>query len=294
MLGLEALVLCQGESVAKRALIRRALRKNPGVVVGDVVKWTPIESPGEGPGAVIVGVEPRRSLLSRPDHRGKAKPVAANLDYLVIVATPAEPPLRLGLIDRYMAAAAHNGIASVICLNKVDLDHDGSALAALAPYRDLGMDVVATSALEREGIEPLRAVLAGHRSAFVGHSGVGKSSLANSLIPGLDLRIGNVNETIGRGRHTTTSSRLISVPGGGELVDTPGIRSFGLTGIDPRRLSELYPEFVERVDDCRFRGCSHTHEPGCSVRPAVETGEIDAGRYARYLQIRTSLQEEGQ
>ncbi len=291
MLGLEALIRLAPDAPSRRALIRPGLRKKPGVVAGDWVTWKPVDEDADGPDALITAVAPRENLLSRPDFRGKPKPIAANLDYVVVVATPSDPPLRLGLVDRYLAAAAHNGIDAVVCLNKVDLDLDGSAQAQLLPYARL-CPVVTTSAVLETGIEALRRAVQGKRSVFVGHSGVGKSSLANALIPGLDRRIGEVNDTIGRGRHTTTSARLLDLPGGGELVDTPGIRAFGLSGIDVRRLSELYPEFVERADDCRFRGCSHTHEPGCAVRPDVESGEIDRGRYERYVMIRQSILEE--
>lgn len=290
-MGLEALIRCDPDGPSRRALIRPGLRKRPGVVAGDLVEWEPVDFDGDGPDAIITAVAARDNLLSRPDHRGQPKPIAANLDYVVVVATPHDPPLRLGLIDRYLAASAHSGIGAIVCLNKADLDPGGAALGQLAAYAAIGHIVVATSAAEETGIEALRAAVAGKRSVFVGHSGVGKSSLANVLIPGLDRRIGEVNDTIGRGRHTTTSARLLSLPGGGELVDTPGIRSFGLSGIDVRRLSELYPEFVERADDCRFRGCSHTHEPGCAVRPDVECGDIDRGRYDRYVQIRQSILE---
>lgn len=292
MLGLEALIRTSSDEPIKRALIRPGLRKRPGVVAGDVVFWQDVDVDSDGPDALITGVRERDNLLSRPDHRGRPKPIAANLDFVVVVTTPADPPLRLGLVDRYLAACAHVGIDAVICLNKSDLD-DGTVRALLVPYESLGYPVVATSAAEETGVDALMAVIRGKRSVFVGHSGVGKSSLANVLIPGLDRRIGEVNDTIGRGRHTTTSSRLLNLPGGGELVDTPGIRAFGLVGIDTRRLSELYPEFVERADDCRFRGCSHTHEPGCAVRPDVEAGVIDGGRYDRYVQIRQSILEEG-
>ena len=178
----------------------------------------------------------------------------------------------------------------MICLNKAELDDEGEAQAQMAVYGALGIQVAATTARgEVSGIAELMAILAGRRSVLVGHSGVGKSSLACALIPGLERRVGEVNEVIGRGRHTTTTASLLALPGGGELVDTPGVRAFGLFGISAEALAGLYPEFVSRADDCHFRACSHIHEPRCAVRAAVDDAEIDEGRYERYLSIYETL-----
>ncbi len=296
MYGLEAMLRVPGEPLPLRALLRKAIARKPGVVVGDVVLFAALDRGAEdevdAPRAVINQVTPRTNVLTRPDLHGHPRAIAANLDHVVAVVTPASPPLRMGLVDRYLAASLAADIAPVICLNKMDLPEAEDALAQLAVYREMGIPVIPTSATEESGLEALRAHLEGKRSVLVGHSGVGKSSLSCALIPGLERKVGEVNENIGRGRHTTTSSRLLDLPGDGTLVDTPGIRSFGLVGISSRELSQFYPDFMPFVPECRFRGCTHLHEPGCRVRAALEEGLVDAGRYERYAQIYASIKEE--
>lgn len=300
MLGVEALVRPLDDSPeadSQRALLSRAVSKRSAVVVGDRVHCAILEeSVGEdgqeGPRLIIERVEARRNALVRPDFHGRAQAIAANLDHVVIVVTPADPPLRLGLVDRYLAACHHFEIDPIICLNKSDLDEDGQARAELTAYERLGVSVVATCAtVPGEGLGQLQALLKGRRSLLVGHSGVGKSSLSMALIPGLERRVGEVNAQIGRGRHTTTTASLLALPGGGELVDTPGIRAFGLFGVEPAQLPSLYPEYLELAEGCRFRECSHLHEPGCAVRAAVQEGDLDEGRYERYRQLHASLLE---
>ncbi len=298
MLGVEALVRpldAPPESPPERALLARAVSKRSRVVVGDTVQCGLVQdSQPEHPRLMIMSVAPRSNVLARPDFHGRQQAIAANLDHVIVVVTPRDPPLRLGLVDRYLVASFRTGIDPVVCLNKADLD-DVGAWEALEPYRALGIPTIKTVALagKDDGIAPLTDLMASRRSVLVGHSGVGKSSLACALIPGLERRVGTVNQTIGRGRHTTTTASLLPLPQGGELVDTPGIRAFGIFGVEPLELAGFYPEFISRVDECRFRGCSHIHEPGCAVRAAVEEGLIDPGRYERYLQIHRSLVEEG-
>ncbi|MEO1267608.1 MAG: ribosome small subunit-dependent GTPase A [Myxococcota bacterium] len=155
----------------------------------------------------------------------------------------------------------------------------------------MSIPVVQTCAAQND-VDGLAARVGQQRSVLVGHSGVGKSSLACALIPGLEREIGALNTTIGRGRHTTTQASLLSLPQGGELVDTPGIRAFGLFKVKPEMLESLYPEFAPFRQQCKFRGCTHTHEPACAVREAVEENKLDAGRYSRYCTLFVSLQEE--
>jgi len=298
MFGLEAVIrpLDKPEQLV-RALLRKKIARKPGVVVGDRVRFADVEEDvvdQDRPGAVIVAVEPRKNALMRAGWRGHAQVIASNLDYAVIVVTPSMPPLRPGLIDRYLAACFQGGVSPIICLNKVDLDPDGTIQRELSCYEGLGVPIIRTQAgtSAPADVSELSALIGKSRSVFVGHSGVGKSSLAKALIPGLNRLIGGLNEVIGRGRHTTTRSSLLMLPDGGELVDTPGIRSFGLFGIKPKALSTLYPEFQGLSDGCRFRGCTHLHEPSCAVKQAVEEGELNHGRYERYCQLYSSLEEE--
>ncbi|MBH23284.1 MAG: ribosome small subunit-dependent GTPase A [Myxococcales bacterium] len=294
MFGLEALVRPDGEpddAPLIRALLRKKIARKPGVVVGDRVRIEEVETEGDSPGAVIVAVEERDNVLMRAGWRGHGQAIAANLDAVVVVVSPAQPPLRLGLIDRYLAACQQAGIPAIICLNKAELDVDGEAARELECYAPLDVQIVHTSAAE-DDVTQLAEALQRRRAVLVGHSGVGKSSLACALIPGLDREIGAVNETIGRGRHTTTRSSLLAVPGGGELVDTPGIRAFGLFKVEPEELEALYPDFDPFREGCRFRGCTHTHEPGCAVREAADEDKLDAGRFSRYQSLFVSLGEE--
>lgn len=302
MLGIEALVRpvdAPAESAPQRALLSRQVSKRSAIVAGDRVSCGVMVESGadeaeSGPGLLILSVHKRRNVLERANFHGHPQAIASNLDHVVIVVTPRDPPLRPGLIDRYLIASDQAGLAPIICLNKADLiAEDEAPRHVLAPYEGLGIPVVATSNQNPGiGVAALAALLRHRRSVLVGHSGVGKSSLACELIPGLNRRVGEVNETIGRGRHTTTTAALLALPQGGELVDTPGIRAFGLVRVEPQALASHYPEFVSREEACRFRGCSHIHEPGCAVRAAVLAGEIDPGRYERYIQIHASLQQD--
>lgn len=299
MLGLEALIRPDGAAPGAplvRALLRKKIAKRPGVVVGDRVRFARVDEAEDAPGAVIVEVCARRNVLLRAGWRGHPQPIAANLDRVVVVVSPRDPPLRLGLVDRYIAACRQADIPSAICLNKADLDTDNAAREALSIYPDLGVPVVVTQVQgghdPSDSVRPLRALIDDGRAVLVGHSGVGKSSLARALIPGLDRAIGAVNDTIGRGRHTTTSSALLDLPERGALVDTPGIRAFGLYGIAPEHLAHLYPEYVELSEGCRFPNCIHLHEPRCAVKDAVEEEELDPGRYDRYIELVHALREE--
>jgi ribosome biogenesis GTPase len=297
MLGLEAIVRpLSGVENTLRARLRKGIARNPGVVVGDLVDFHRLDTPeGEegGPEAVIEKVGERRNLLLRAGFQGRRQLIASNLDYAVIVVSPADPPLRLGLVDRYLVACRQAGIAPMVCLNKKELDTDGAAVASLGVYQDLSIPVACTRAAGPSvDVAQLVGLLGGKRSILVGHSGVGKSSLARAMIPNLVRAVASIIEATGRGRHTTTTATLLTLPDdGGELVDTPGIRSFGLFGVEPEHLQDHYPEYVALADECRFRGCTHSHEPGCAVKGAIENETLDAARHERYLDIRESLDE---
>lgn len=241
--------------------------------------------------AIVRGIAPRRTRLSRPEagnhERQFEQVLAANVDVLLIVTAIKSPPFRAGLVDRFLIAAQLGGVAPVLCLNKIDLDDEEPA--EVAAYRELGMQVFKTSCVSGAGIAELRAALTGKTCAVCGHSGVGKSSLLNALEPSLDLHTQEIS-TSDRGRHTTTSGRLYTLSCGTRIIDTPGIRALGLWGVSPEELAWFFPEIAETAQACKFRNCTHTHEPHCAVVAAVESGELSRHRYDSYLRIRASLE----
>jgi ribosome biogenesis GTPase len=267
--------------------VRQALKKgitgvkNP-LCVGDRVH---VERPGAGEG-VIAGIVPRRSQLARADSHNKAllHVLAANVDRLVVVSAMADPEFKPGFLDRYLVIAAANGIEPVIVLNKRDLADPSRALEL---YRGIGYTTVATSVHDPAdpGLTELRQALAGATAVFAGQSGVGKSSLLNALFPHVAARVGDVSANTGLGRHTTTAARSYPLPGGGTLIDTPGIRECAIAGVTPLDVALFYPEIARLHHACRFNDCSHRHEPDCAVGAAVERGEIAASRYDSYCSI---------
>jgi ribosome biogenesis GTPase / thiamine phosphate phosphatase len=250
------------------------------VAAGDQVLYSPER-------LKIARVLPRRTVLSRPDpHNPRIERViAANIDVVVVVVSVKSPPLRPGLIDRYLIAIERSGAAAVVCVNKIDLGD----CPALTPYRELGIPILHCSAATGEGVDRLATELAGKTCVFTGHSGVGKSSLLNALEPGLDLSTGEVSEIHNKGRHTTTVAALYTLPNGAVIIDTPGIREFGLWDVTPATLRDYFPEIKDLAAKCTFRDCSHTHEPGCGVKDGVESGRIARARFAAYLRILSAL-----
>ncbi len=202
------------------------------------------------------------------------------------------PEPHANLIDRYLVAAEHAGIQPLLLLNKADLidEHNAVALnALLAVYRQLGYPLLEVSAHHGNGMQDLQARLDGHVSVFVGQSGVGKSSLVNSLLPGVDLRVGPLSELSGQGTHTTTTARLFHFPGGGELIDSPGIREFGLGHVSRADVEAGFIEFDQLLGTCRFRDCKHDREPGCALLKALEDGRVQQQRMNSYRSILASL-----
>ena len=279
----------QGEEAGQ--VFRCHLRANlPALVTGDRVVW---RAGNQGIG-VIVAQLPRNTELCRPDSRGQLKPVAANVDLIVIVFAPAPEP-HANLIDRYLVAAEHAGIRPLLLLNKADLidEQNAPALnALLAVYRQLGYPLLEVSAHHGEGMAQLQKVLDGHISVFVGQSGVGKSSLVNSLLPDVQTRVGELSEWSGQGQHTTTTARLYHFPGGGELIDSPGIREFGLVHVSRADVEAGFIEFNDLLGTCRFRDCKHDREPGCALLGALEDGRIQPQRMHSYRSIIASLPQD--
>lgn len=254
------------------------------VAVGDEVIVRP-NGAGEG---VIEAVCPRRSFLARPDvfYDHLQQVIAANVDQLLIVSAWQEPAIWLELIDRYLITAQRSQLPAVICLNKVDLARDEAEVqTTLKPYRELGYPIVLTSALTGQGLNELRTVLHQRTTVLTGLSGVGKSSLLAALLPGLQVRIGQVSESSGDGRHTTSQATLIRLGSTGAIIDTPGIREFGLAGLQRRELEQFFPEIAGLSTGCRFKNCSHVAEPGCAVRQAEASGHLATSRYRSYRKI---------
>ncbi|MEW6406323.1 MAG: ribosome small subunit-dependent GTPase A [Chloroflexota bacterium] len=262
------------------------------VAIGDHVRFL---DAGDGHG-VIHEILPRRSKLSRPapvpGQRVFEQIIVSNADQILPVISVANPAPKWGLLDRYLVAAEAAELPSLIVINKLDL-------AALNPdldedmefYRRIGYPVLLVSAVTGEGIDELKQALHGRISVLVGKSGVGKTSLLNAIQPGLGLRVKAVGHgELGKGRHTTTHLEMFELDFGGALVDTPGIREFGLWDVTGDELAYLFPEMADHVGQCKFGlSCSHDMEPGCAIRKAVMAGDISPYRYKSYLRLRQEL-----
>src|SRR5262249_3016192 len=241
----------------------------------------------------LASILPRRTVLSRPDptvaHRQRL--IAANIDVVIHVVSLRRPPLRPRLVDRYLIAIQRGGAGPLICVTKIDLvpaEERASELAPLETYRALDVPVIACSARTGDGLDALRNAVRGMTCALVGHSGVGKSSILNALDERLQLATGDLHRR-GTGRHTTTSSTLHDLGGGTLLIDTPGIREFGLWDLEPDTLRDYFPEFAVATEYCRFNDCTHLHEPQCAVKDRVASGEINAARYDAYVRLAEDL-----
>lgn len=272
-------------TVAGRLHLKDRTGQKTPVAVGDRVGVRL----GERQGAQVVELQPRRSVLSRPaPHGGRIEHVmAANVDQVLIVTAAKDPAFNPSLVDRLLAVVEWSRLDALLVVNKLDLVD--SEPPECAVYRGLGYRVVGASARVGAGLDALRAELVGRVSVVAGHSGVGKSSLLNALQPGLLQTVGEVNAVSGRGTHTTTSATWLALDGGGAVIDTAGVREFGLLRIPPRELGWLFRDVARAAPGCRYPDCSHTHEPGCAVQAAVEAGTIAAFRYDSYLKILESL-----
>ena len=268
--------------------------KGKQAVVGDQVYFS-FEQSDLAQG-LILHVLPRKNALVRADALGrKAQTLAANLDRIWIVCA-VEPIPKGGLIDRYLVAAHRQGIEAGVLFNKVDLiqdeEHEALINDVLAPYVDLGLPVLKVSAHTQDGLKPLYEALKNRRSVFVGHSGVGKTSLLNALIPGLDEAVKEVSTATGKGQHTTTTSTLYTLDETIEIIDSPGIRGFALWKLPAEELKNHFVEFLDYADQCYFHNCLHINEPKCAVLDAVDDDLIYYDRYDAYLRIYEDLKFE--
>jgi ribosome biogenesis GTPase / thiamine phosphate phosphatase len=283
--------LWDGHSIQEALLAQHlksdaASRHSNPLAVGDEVE---VESSDSGP-IRVVSVAPRRTFLERStgDSRGRTQIIAANATQAVIISSLAEPPFRPGLVDRWGLLARRGGLVPVLCLNKVDLGTHEEAEGAIAEAA-IPLESVTVSAETGSGIDRLQALVDGRASVFVGHSGVGKSSLLRHLVPNADALTGAVSAKNLKGRHTTTSSRLYPLPAGGIVIDTPGVRSVRLGQTEAGEVAAVFHEIAE-APPCRFRTCTHRSEPGCSVLAGVESGAVPDSVYTRYRKLLEEVQ----
>ena len=276
---------------ALRGRVKREERTGERVVVGDRVEVEPT-----GSGWAVERVHPRRTALTRraPGKAPRAKTIVANVDQVVVVFAVAHPTPHLRMLDRFLVICESSGLDPLIVANKTDVTGEEAARALFAPYERAGYPVLYTAARERRGVDELRAAICGRVSALTGPSGVGKSSLLNAVQPGLALRVASVSEAVDKGRHTTVTAQLIPLECGGYVADTPGLREVGLWGVDPDELDGYFPEFGPYLGHCRYaNSCTHTHEPGCAVRAAVDAREVEAARYDSYRRMMQGEDEDG-
>ncbi len=266
-----------------RLRLRGARSTNP-VVVGDEVTCTADES-GD---YVVADIRPRRNyVIRRASNLSKESHIiAANVDRALLLVTLRAPATPLEFVDRFLVTCEAYKVPVAILLAKIDLQEPEAVAAFRAVYEGAGYDVLEVAATEGRGVEEVRALLAGRTTLLSGNSGVGKSTLVRAIDPSLDVRTGKISDSHGKGRHTTTFSTMYPLAGGGALIDTPGIKGFGLIDIDDAELWHYFPEMLRTAPGCRFYNCTHTHEPGCAVVEAVRRGAIAAARYESYLKMR--------
>ena len=273
-----------------RCNLRRSIKS---LVCGDKVLWRLGKKTDHSITGVIEAVHERSSVLSRPDVYDGIKPIAANISQILIVSSVL-PAFNADIIDRYLVAAEQTGITPVIVLNKIDLldsDNQEKIAAQLQIYQDIGYQVIHASNETAQGIEIIRSQLTDHTSIFVGQSGVGKSTLVNSLMPELELITKSVSENSGLGQHTTTVARLYHFDDGGDLIDSPGIREFGLWHLTPEQVCHGFIEFSEFLGSCKFRDCKHQKDPGCALIAAAEQKQIHPARFTSFQKILVSISE---
>lgn len=273
-----------------RCYIRRTVE---GLTTGDRVLFRISIKDAAGQNGLVETLKPRASLLSRPDYYDGVKPVAANITRILIVST-SQPEFSTNIIDRYLVACIHCGVKPVIIVNKSDLftpEEREKTGIILETYRKIGYESLWISTKTGEGIDGLREIIKGETTILVGQSGVGKSSIINMIIPEANASTNSISDISGLGQHTTTSSRLYHLPDNTTIIDSPGIREFGLWHLSPEEVIKGYPEFLEKTPYCKFRDCKHLNDPGCAVVEAVKNSEIAEFRFNNYHRIIESMQQ---
>ncbi len=262
---------------------------NPAAV-GDFVEFE-LSSDGQGS---ISNIVDRANFFSRKEKGKNTKEdiIAANLDQIVVIQSIAEPQMNLRFVDRIAVRAQKDNIDVLLCVNKSDLASKEHEKYIRDYYKNSGLKYILVSAVENKKINELEKRIKGRRSLLIGYSGVGKTSLINSIFPDLDLKINIVSESSGKGKHTTTNVIMYDLDENTELIDTPGVREFGITGIEPHMLDKYFYEFTDYLPGCSFKTCSHDHEPGCNVKKMVDEGVIYEGRYISYLNILDSIRNQ--
>ena len=272
--------------------IDAAIKSSNPIAVGDWVIYE--ELPDEEGIVTITDIEKRNNYIVRvsPQNRHHKHIISANLDAAIVMATIDSPKTSMGFVDRFLITAAAYHIPAIIIINKIDLlkdKHQPTLATWIKTYTDAGYPVIPMQVEDAEKIKELNALLANKTTLFSGHSGVGKSTLINKILPNIQQRTKIVSDWSGKGQHTTTFAELFDLPMGGQIIDTPGVKEFGLIAIEKSELGHYYPEIKNYMSACKFNNCIHINEPQCAVKNAVQEGRINVDRYKSYLQIIQSI-----
>ncbi|HON79463.1 MAG TPA: ribosome small subunit-dependent GTPase A [Spirochaetota bacterium] len=275
-----------------RGILRKKLdskRFSNPIAVGDFVT---ISTNDDGTGT-IDDIDERRNIFSRKE-KGRTRKediIACNLDRIIVIQSFKQPKLNLRFVDRLIIRGQKENIPVILCVNKTDLAAAGDIDYVKNYYRGAGIDILFVCAIEGKGVSELKNIISGKTSLLAGYSGAGKTSLLNAIYPHLDLRVSEVSESTGKGRHTTTNVSMVTADNNTNIIDTPGLREFGLMDIEPHTLETFFPEFSGYRNNCVFSPCTHDHEPKCEIKKQVDAGHIFKDRYISYLYMLNSLKE---